>query len=115
MLLSKMEMQSGPLLADVALAPMPFIVGTGRCGTTLLRMMLDAHPDLAIPPETHFIPALAGAFQDASRRPQDFLELLHSFHTWQDFGIEVGALREALGAPGFSLTHALRTFYRLYA
>src|SRR5437870_13279949 len=113
MLLSKMAVQSGP--QGTAAAPMPFIVGTGRCGTTLLRMMLDAHPDLAIPPETHFIPALARAFQDPSRRPQDFLELLHSFHTWQDFGIEVGALREALGAPGFSLTHALRTFDRLYA
>lgn len=24
-------------------APVPFIVGTGRCGSTLLRLMLDAH------------------------------------------------------------------------
>ncbi|MGH2962645.1 MAG: sulfotransferase, partial [Solirubrobacterales bacterium] len=30
--------------------PVPFIVGVGRSGTTLLRLMLDAHPDLAIPP-----------------------------------------------------------------
>jgi hypothetical protein len=78
-------------------------------------MMLDAHPDLAIPPETQFIPPLARAFQDPASRLEDFLELLRSFHTWQDFGIEVGALREALGSTGFSLTHALRTFYRLYA
>ena len=33
----------------------PFVVGVGRSGTTLLRMMLDAHPELAIPPETHFV------------------------------------------------------------
>lgn len=39
-------------------APAPFIVGVGRSGTTLLRLMLDAHPDLAIPAETHFVPAL---------------------------------------------------------
>ena len=36
--------------------PAPFIVGVGRSGTTLLRMMLDAHPDLAIPPETGSCP-----------------------------------------------------------
>ena len=36
-------------------APAPFVVGVGRSGTTLLRMMLDAHPQLAIPPETHFV------------------------------------------------------------
>ncbi len=39
--------------------PSPFIVSAGRSGTTLLRLMLDAHPELAIPPETHFIPAAA--------------------------------------------------------
>ena len=33
----------------------PFIVGAGRSGTTLLRMMLAVHPELAIPPETHFL------------------------------------------------------------
>jgi Sulfotransferase family len=38
--------------------PPVFIVGCGRSGTTLLRLMLDAHPDLAIPGESHFIPAL---------------------------------------------------------
>ena len=94
---------------------MPFIVGSGRCGTTLLRMMLDAHPALAIPPETHFIPALASVFDDPSKNLDDFLKTLPTFHTWNDFGIEVGALGDALRPAGpFDLTHALRTFYRLY-
>ncbi len=35
--------------------PFPFIVGCGRSGTTLLRAMLDAHPDLAIPDEVGFV------------------------------------------------------------
>jgi len=35
-----------------------FIVGCGRSGTTLLRLMLNRHPDLAIPGESHFIPEL---------------------------------------------------------
>jgi hypothetical protein len=36
--------------------PYLFVVGCPRSGTTLLRRMLDAHPDLAITPETHWIP-----------------------------------------------------------
>ncbi len=39
--------------------PMPVIVGVPRSGTTLLRMMVDAHAEVAIPPETGFLPALA--------------------------------------------------------
>lgn len=38
-----------------AAPPMPFIVGCARSGTTLLRSMLDSHPDLAIPGENHFL------------------------------------------------------------
>jgi hypothetical protein len=36
--------------------PYLFVVGCPRSGTTLLRRMLDAHPKLAITPETHWIP-----------------------------------------------------------
>jgi len=32
-----------------------FIVGRGRSGTTLLRRILNAHPNLAVPPEAMFI------------------------------------------------------------
>ena len=32
-----------------------FIIGTKRGGTTLLRMMVNNHPEIAIPPESHFI------------------------------------------------------------
>jgi len=31
-----------------------FIIGTGRCGTTLLQAMLMCHDRVAIPPEVHF-------------------------------------------------------------
>lgn len=30
------------------------VCGVGRSGTSLLQSMLNAHPDLALPPETHF-------------------------------------------------------------
>jgi hypothetical protein len=39
-------------------APPVFVVGSVRSGTTLLRLMLDRHPDLAIPSESQFIPVL---------------------------------------------------------
>lgn len=35
--------------------PFPFIVSSGRAGTTLLRAMLDSHPQVAITPQTYFI------------------------------------------------------------
>ncbi len=35
--------------------PFPFLVGCGRSGTTLLRAMLVAHPQMAIPHESYFV------------------------------------------------------------
>jgi hypothetical protein len=36
--------------------PSFFIIGPARSGTTLLRLMLNNHPDICVPFETHFIP-----------------------------------------------------------
>lgn len=46
--------------------PFPFIVGSGRCGTTLVRVMLDAHPAIAIPNEAYFPIEPAPAWSDPS-------------------------------------------------
>ena len=35
-----------------------FLVGTGRCGSTMLRKLLREHPLVYIPKETHWIPLL---------------------------------------------------------
>jgi hypothetical protein len=35
-------------------APFPFVVGCGRSGTTLVRALLDAHRDIAVPYESYF-------------------------------------------------------------
>ena len=50
--------------------PVPFVVGMNRSGTTLLRMMLDAHPELTIPPETHFVPDLIKAAREDGATPE---------------------------------------------
>ena len=36
-----------------------FVLCSGRSGLTLLRFLLDAHPDLACPPEMKLPPAVA--------------------------------------------------------
>jgi hypothetical protein len=99
-------------------APSPFIVGVGRSGTTLLRLMLDTHPGLAIPPETHFVPAVIAAFWRLRVTPERVLDAMRSGERtgWPDSGLDeatmLARLREIkpLNAPD-----ALRAFYRLYA
>jgi hypothetical protein len=51
----------GPAVADSrgASADPVFVLCMGRTGSTLLRFLLDAHPDLACPPETN-VSALCG-------------------------------------------------------
>ncbi len=103
-------------LLSAGTEPAPFIVGLSRSGTTLLRLMLDAHPAIAIPPETHFIPAVAKACQNASDQHQAFLEALTSAFTWPDFHIDVDLLKSRIAdCEPFNITDALRIFYTLYA
>ncbi len=95
---------------------MPFVVGTGRCGTTLLRLMLDAHGDLAIPPETHFIPEVVKACQAASDPGEVVANVLTGCRTWADFHLDEETFRRALrDVTPFNLSDALRLFYKTYA
>ena len=104
-----------------AFPPMPFVVGTGRCGTTLLRVMLDAHPLLAIPPESYFIPVAADACADAADGPEGaaaeaFLETVRRSRNWDTFGIDADALARRIAAiEPFDLSSAIRAVYALYA
>jgi hypothetical protein len=98
----------------VSAAPMPVVVGVGRSGTTLLRLMLDSHPQLCVPPETAFLPLVHvhRATLDAER----LADLLAGSPTWPDFHLDVEVLRAELrGISPFSLSDGVRTFYRLYA
>jgi hypothetical protein len=96
--------------------PAPFIVGVSRSGTTLLRLMLDAHPDLAIPPETHCIPLVARNCADAANPRDCFIETLTSHLYWPDFHVDGQALTDSVAAiDPFDVGDALRNFYRLYA
>ncbi len=98
--------------------PAPFIVGVGRSGTTLLRMMLDAHPQLAIPPETHFVPRLIGTAEAWRVTPERLADAaVHDSHRrWGDFGISEEEYLERLRAiPKLNQADPVRAFYQLYA
>ena len=99
-------------------APAPFVVGVGRSGTTLLRMMLDAHPQLAIPPETHFLNPFIQASGRLRFNPRLATKAIvgDERRRWNDFGLAEDELRERFDAiKPFNTTDALRAFYQLYA
>ena len=101
---------------EESLTPSPFIVGVPRSGTTLLRLMLDAHPDLAIPPETVFIHLAAKACKHASDPRRAFLETVTSHRRWKPLHIEDDLLSQRVAAiEPFDLGEALRALYGLYA
>ncbi len=105
------------------MAGAPFIVANPGSGTTLLRMMLDAHSQLAIPPETHFIVDVIQAARQIrksrDRKPtaEELTAVLTSGRRWQDFHLDDEALRERMAnAEGqTNAKRALRAFYELYA
>ncbi len=92
---------------------MLFIVGTGRSGTTLLRMMMDSHPDLCIAPETHWLRALVEQIQLNPDNRSAIRRLLTSTPNWGDMGIDSAKLDRLLAQhTGVDFVLAL---YRAYA
>lgn len=77
--------------------------------------MLDSHPEVAIPTETHFWHELV-LLEPATMTRQRFFELLVGHFTWRDFHIDEQAFWAALEeTEPFNLPDAVRRFYRLYA
>jgi len=79
-----------------------FIVGSGRCGMTLLRAILEAHPALHIPPEHVLGPAIQD-YRYFSRLPwHAVLRLVlgrFEYHPdWEAWGLELRPVFEALWA-----------------
>jgi hypothetical protein len=85
--------------------PAVFIVGCARSGTTLLRVMLDCHPALAIANDSHFVTRAIEA-QHAEDDPPLTPELVawfESYHRTRRLRLPPGsALRAASNAHRFS-------------
>jgi protein-tyrosine sulfotransferase len=100
-----------------------FIVGSGRSGTTLLRRMLQASPDLHVPPEVEVLGQVIKRYRQSRGRPwRDIVHLVLSqfeFHEhFATFDMALGPLArelEALPRNERSLARILDAFYRFHA
>jgi hypothetical protein len=100
--------------------PFIIIVGRGRSGTTLLRAMLDSHPSVAIPPESHFLVTLARsprAFRrDGGFSSERFTEALISHWGFRGWGLDEAAVRSTLAAAQpATYADAVRAIFERYA
>lgn len=98
----------------------PFLVGSGRSGTTLFQAIFDQHPDLATTHESHFIAPMgkqraryeAASSFDVAR----FLEDLYANANFRRLGIDRAELASDLeAAPPDGFASAVRTVFARFA
>jgi len=99
-----------------------FIVGSGRCGSTLLRAMLEAHPELHVPPESRLAQAVRD-FRRLSRLPWNVVLriVLAQFEygeVWESWDLTLGPVYRALDAAppaARNLAAVVHAVYRAHA
>ena len=89
------------------------ILGVRRSGTTLLRVMLDRHSQLAVPDESYFVPQLADRHL---RRidADDFVDDLRRLNTLAEWEVPLEQVRARLH-DGMPVGAAIGTVYAVYA
>ncbi|HEU5267827.1 MAG TPA: sulfotransferase [Jatrophihabitans sp.] len=98
-----------------------FIVGCPRSGTTLLSVLLHAHPHIAMPPETRFLlPAYYGRAQfgdlrDSANRRRLAEQITGRGTSFRDLRLDRAAVIEAIVAAPPTLGSALATVWREFA
>jgi hypothetical protein len=94
--------------------PQPVLVlGVRRSGTTLLRVMLDRNPALAVPDESYFVPTLARRHGDRPD-PDAFVDDLRRLRTIVEWELDPLEVRARL-RPGATLGEAVSAIYEAYA
>lgn len=95
------------------MAPPVIILGVGRSGTTLLRVMLDRSSEIAIPYESFFVTPLAHRH---GRRPNldDFVDDLGRFYQLYEWGISPDDIRPRL-REGMTTGEAIAAVFEVYA
>ena len=102
------------------LSVFPFFLGCGRSGTTLLRALFDAHPDLAIPGESVFISTMCSErtkYETIGGVALDrFVADVVAHPRFETWGLPERVLRDALRLeqPN-SLADAIRVLFATYA
>jgi hypothetical protein len=94
-------------------APPLLVLGVRRSGTTLLRVMLDRHSELAVPDESYFVPQLADRHRGRID-PDAFADDLRRLPTLREWDVPVDAVRARL-RPGMRTGEAIAAVYEAYA
>jgi hypothetical protein len=94
-------------------APPLIVLGVGRSGTTLLRVMLDRSSEIAIPYESFFVTPLAHRH---GKQPEldDFLDDLGRFYQLYEWGISPDDVRPKL-REGMTTGEAISAVFEVYA
>lgn len=88
------------------------VLGVRRSGTTLLRVMLDRHPELAIPDESYFVPQLAARHRGPVD-PAAFCDDLDRLTTLREWGLTAADVRPRLRsgmAPGAAIAAVFEAY-----
>jgi len=95
------------------MSPPVIVLGVGRSGTTLLRVMLDRNSELAIPYESFFVVPLA---RRHGRQPRldDFVDDLGRFYQLYEWGIAPEDVRPRL-REGMTTGEAIAAVFEVYA
>ncbi|MEU8657609.1 sulfotransferase family protein [Actinoplanes philippinensis] len=97
-----------------------FVVGCPRSGTTMLQLMLHAHPRIALPPETRFLLAAYqkrarfGDLTDPARR-RELAGFIVASSQFADLGLDPDETAEAIVAGPPTLGSAFGIVFRSYA
>ncbi|WP_203826690.1 sulfotransferase family protein [Actinoplanes palleronii] len=97
-----------------------FVVGCPRSGTTMLQLMLHAHPRIALPPETRFLleayteRRTFGDLNDAANR-RALGAFISESHQFEDLGLDREQAVEAVVAAPPTLGSAIGTVFKMYS
>jgi hypothetical protein len=90
-----------------------FVVGSARSGTTLLRLMLNAHSEIAVPPESRFVVEL---YRSGKTSVDEFLSGLDRHPRYQAWELDIDAVRAQIGGGNTpSYRELVEAVYRAYA
>jgi Sulfotransferase family len=96
-----------------AAGPPVIVLGVRRSGTTLLRVMLDRNPALAVPDESYFVPQLARRHR-GTVDPPSFVDDLRRLPTLVDWGLSPEVVTRRLRA-GMTTGEAISAVFEAYA
>lgn len=91
-----------------------FIVGCPRSGTTLLQQILDAHPDIAIAPETHFMRLFWGSREQYGNLAEDknYKQLIEDIVVLPEF-LEMELSTQAFAEAAWSIERNYSAVFQL--